>query len=146
MGMNLKSPTAQIWDSGTNVFPTTLRSTVGLAVVAALLNPEATANKVLRISSFVISQNDLLAAVEKVTGKKYEITKVNSKEVIPVAQQALAKGDMENGLFPLLLVVTFGGDEYGTDYTAKGSDNELLGLPKVDLVDVLTKLNKGEKV
>lgn len=51
-----------------------------------------------------------------------------------------------SGVKPLILAVTYG-EGRGSDFPSKETlSNELLGLPKEDLDEVVAKVVKGEKV
>ena len=123
---------AEIWDDGSVPFTGTALATSGLAVARVLQAPEKTVNAFLFVSDWSVSQNDLLASLERVSGEKWSRKFVSSKEKVSAGRQRLATGD-ETGLYELvrftLLAGGFGGDYEREEVLA----NELLGLPKLDL-------------
>jgi hypothetical protein len=72
MGFDLASHKALIYNTGCDTYSTTRLSSIGLAVKNSLLpaNTAATANRYVYISSFTVTQNQILASLEKATGSK----------------------------------------------------------------------------
>src|SRR4051794_13634063 len=81
-GFDLASKTATLIDGGTSVFTTTTLSTIGKALVAILEHRGETKNQYIFVSSFNVSQKDILDVVEKVDGQKWTVKHVTSEEVI----------------------------------------------------------------
>lgn len=119
---------------------------MGLAVASVLRHPLETANKFIYVSSFEINQNAILAAVEKASGNKFEVTHVASDDMITQGRDEVAKGDFM-GMAKLLLAATCKGG-LGANFAAEepqGLANELLELPKEDLESVTKRvLDNGE--
>ena len=125
--------TMTIFDDGNAKFSATNTGQVARAVAKALLKPEETKNRFLFIQSFSISQNQLHAALEKVTGDKFAVTKVESKkwfaENVPKAQA----GD-QGAIFNTL----WGVSSTQSDFTNKPQfANGLLGLEEEDFEESL---------
>ncbi|EMC94216.1 hypothetical protein BAUCODRAFT_36690 [Baudoinia panamericana UAMH 10762] len=93
-------------------------------------------NKPLYISSFLLSQNDMLAAVLKATGDKESDWTIQSKPVTERYQDginAMQKGDML-GFATAMYARVFYPEGSPGDYESKGKlANDILGLPKEDL-------------
>lgn len=73
---------------------------VGDAVAAALC-PQyqaVTTNQIAYIDSFTVTQNQMLAVLEKVTGKKFEIKHHTTQAIRVRASERLQKGDRSAGL------------------------------------------------
>lgn len=129
---------AKIWGDGNTKFSATTRDSIGLAVTNILENPAETKNKMVYISSFEISLNDLLAAYKSVTGvSEWNIGYGDIDEGIEEAKHTSATSeDMREkmravGRLGLLVGLK---EELGADFVAAGlSDNELLGVPRGDL-------------
>ena len=135
---------AKIYDSGDNTWAATNISTIGHAVARTLHKLEETANKNVYISSVVTSQNEILAAFEKVSGKKWEIEKATTEQMIKTGQEKLSKGDY-SGVMPLIVGAILSGDKYGSDYTKTyGTSNEVLGLEKENVKDTIAELWKNK--
>ncbi|MCJ1247105.1 hypothetical protein MMC30_004316 [Trapelia coarctata] len=129
LGFDVQARRAKIWDDGTARWSATNFATVGLAVKNALLMSEKTANRYLFTASHTHSSNEVLAAFEKATGEKWDVTRINGEDKTRKAQELFAKGD-ENGGYTLILTSSFVSG-YGNDFTAETKlDNELLGLPE----------------
>jgi hypothetical protein len=85
---------ATIWDSGDVKISTTTRATIGKAVAAVLAQPEKTANQFLFISSFEITQNELVASLEKATGVgKWDLEHISGDEQIIRAERCWRKAN-----------------------------------------------------
>lgn len=66
---------------------------IAKAVVKVLERPEETANQLLYIHSFRVTQNEVLAVLEKVTGEKFEIVHQNSEERLKELRPKMLEGD-----------------------------------------------------
>jgi len=145
LGLDLAEHTAIVWDSGTHRWSGTTLSQIANAIVGVLSHPSETANKYVYVSSFSLTLNDLIATAEKLTGTKWNRVQFSSEEKIKSGQEGLAKGDFSVvGL--LLRAATFTKEGTGNLEAKYGLDNELLGLPKENLEEVLSTLFKNEKV
>ncbi|KAF2431557.1 NAD(P)-binding protein [Tothia fuscella] len=142
LGFNFKDHTAEIWDSGSAPFSTTNLPTIGLSLVKILStesNLKATANKYIYVASHTVSQNDILKAVEKITGSKWNVTSFSSKEVIPAELEKLGKHDY-SGVMKLIQAAAFGDGGLGDFGKVEGGVwNEKLGLPKENFEEDLKK-------
>lgn len=107
---------------------------------------DASANKYVYVSSHTVSQNQILAGLEKATGEKFTVKKEDSKKVIEEGHQKLASGDY-SVIGPLILAAAYGPDALG-DFTKVdgGLWNEKLGLAKEDLDASLKAVASGKRV
>lgn len=138
---DLKQHKATILNDGNSMWSTTTMSTAALAVKNAMLVPEKTANKTLYIDSFTVSQNQVLASVEKATGKKWGVTHVNAEEQKKTGQEKMAEGDPSG--FPLLIQYVNYVEGYGGNYAqTRETANDLLRLPKESLDEIVADLVK----
>jgi len=128
MGFDLSTSTALIFDSGDAKFSVTNLETIGTAVAAILRKPEETANKYIYISSFSISQNEILAALEKLTGKKWTIERTTAAKSILTGQEELGRGEFI-GAFDIVKGIVAG--------------SPITGLPKETLEESVEKFVKG---
>lgn len=142
LGLNAQSKTATIVDSGNATFSATNLGTIGEAVVKTLEHAEATKNQYVYISGFQTTQNELLAAAEKITGEKWTVDKVSSNDLKAKGNELLQKGDF-SGLGPLIQAATFGEEQLG-DLKPAGLWNEKLGLTQDDLEDSLKAAFSGK--
>lgn len=141
--IDLKNHKATIFDGGDKPTALTYLSTVGAAIVATLQKPSETANKYLYIADYKATQNELLAAAEKATGKKFEVTEASSSDLYKESLDKFNQGDY-SGIPGLLQSSIFGGEDIFDYIKNKGLDNEKLGLPKPQPLDVaVAQIVKG---
>ena len=142
MGFDVKEQKAAVQNQGDVPFSTTTMPTIALAVKNAMLVPEKTANQYLYIDSFTVSLNQILASLEKATGKKWEKTHLDAEEQKKIGLEKLSKGDLSGGM--LLIRYIVGVQGYGGDYALyEKTANELLSLPKESLDEETAKLVKA---
>jgi hypothetical protein len=132
LGFNPKTNMALIYDDGNTRISCTNIGTIGEAIGSVLRKPAETANKYLFISSFTVSPNEILASLEKATGKKWIINKASTAEAEREGKEKLAKGDF-SGIRSLLARLMFGGDTGGNFEKEPTLANKLLGLPHESL-------------
>jgi hypothetical protein len=147
-GINIKDRVATLYDDGMAKFNTTTLKTVGRAVAAVLSLPATEQNagepslstyrnQFLYISSFRVSQRDILDAVEEATGtgdSDWTIEKRSAQAYIDEGHQRIQRGDfygVGNILYGYHFKEGLGGDFSST----KGTANAVLRLPKEDLVE-----------
>jgi hypothetical protein len=145
LGFDLETQTATIYNGGDNFVNFSNFSTIGLATASILKNPDKTANKYLYIRSFVASQNEILAALEKSSGKKWRTTAANTEDLGKEGYERLGKGDWI-GIPAFILAAIYSGDQQLDYTTLRGLQNEELGLPKENLDVTIEKIVKGEEV
>ena len=133
LGFNHVDKTATVIDSGNATFSTTNLSQIGFAVVKALENAEATKNQYVYVSGFQTSQNELVAAIEKIMGEKYAINRVSAKDHAAKGNELLQKGDF-HGIGLLIQAITFGDEQLG-DLRPAGLWNDKLNLTPESLED-----------
>ncbi|KAJ2957123.1 hypothetical protein NQZ79_g7133 [Umbelopsis isabellina] len=152
-GIDIKNRTATLWDDGNTRINTSTLPQVGRAVANLLSlkvlpdNEEDTSpclsnykNKFIYISSFCISQRDMLDSVMRVTNTTDQDWKISYRPIQEVYKEGVEKfqtGDF-SGMIDVLYGRNFFKDKAGSYELTKGLDNEKLGLPKEDL-DQFTK-------
>lgn len=142
VGISPHTGSATLIDSGNEPFPTSLRSHIGRAVSEILRHPDLTKNQYLSTASFNVSQNQLLQIVQELTGKKFEVTHANSKDIYQAGEEKLARGDYS--AFVDFLKVHFEADGAGNALKEEESANEKLGLQTEDVKAVVRGLLEGE--
>ncbi|PON23685.1 hypothetical protein TGAM01_v207332 [Trichoderma gamsii] len=138
---DLANKTATIWDGGNKKFTLTNEQDLGAATAAVLKKPEETANKYLFISSVETTQNEILAALEEITGAKWTVNNTTTKEQVDAANQKLGAGDF-NGALALVRATSFG-DIPGlkSNYTKdEVLANNLLGLKPATVTDTVKRV------
>jgi hypothetical protein len=110
LGFDISGRKANIYDGGANRFGATTLAAIGTAVARVLANPAETANKYLLVSEVTTNQNEILAALEQVTGATWEVTHGTTKELKSVGRAKLAEGNF-SGIAELLIAHLYGEDE-----------------------------------
>lgn len=141
-GIDFDKKTVRVVDSGNEKFQTSNLHFVGKAVAAVLQHPEKTANKYLSVASFNVSINEIVAAIEELTGQEYEVTKASSADLQKLGEEKLAKGDY-SAFGPLVTAWCYG-DGAGHALTPDKSANELLGLQEESLKDTVREWLKKQ--
>jgi hypothetical protein len=137
-GFDLKTKTATIFDGGDVRIPTSSLETVGRAIVGALTHPAETKNRYVYTASFVTTQNEMLKAVEEVTGEKFTRKSLDSAQLHAENLEKFKKGDM-SAILGLLTAHVLGAQS-GGDFSARHElMNELFGLPKESVLEVTRK-------
>lgn len=146
---DLAARTAGIIDDGAARSSQATLAQIARATVRVLQRPEETKNKMLFIQSFCVSQNEVLAALERAMGvsgegsneeeekkKKWEVTRYDSEAFIR-EKKALADGGDLQAVEDLVFVLgAIDGNWEGKPDFAM----ELLGLEEEDLDEVVQKV------
>ncbi|KAI0476640.1 NmrA-like family protein [Xylaria cf. heliscus] len=134
---DLTHRTADILDHGKYKSSTATLARVCEAIVAVLAaDAETTRNKVLFIQSFCVSQLDVLAALEKATGAKWEVNFVESEAFIREKKAKADAGDRE-AIEDLVFAL---GALDGNWETREAFSMDLLGLENEDLDEVVKRV------
>lgn len=135
LGFDVKKRKAEIFDGGDLKCSASTLAQIGKAVVGILRKPDETKNKMLYMQSFLITQNEVLAELEKISGQKFEVTQVDSKEYIKRKKQESDAGDKEATEQLVGVLGTTRANWTGE----KDFANELLGLKEEDLAMAVKK-------
>ena len=147
LGIDLKNKTVDRYDSGDVQADWTPRSEVADTVVAVLKNPAETANRVVRVASYFVSQNEIIAAVEKALGgQKLEVKQVKWEDAVERGKKEFAEGKFDH-VSEWIMGVHVSGVE-GTVH--KGPDNQVLfgrgQKSQEEFEELVAKAVKGEEV
>lgn len=140
LGTSVPNHTSTIIDSGNEPYITTTIPQIARAIVSVLQKPDDTANQYLLVTSFKTTQNEILAAAERATGEKFEVTKVEAEAWKQEAVALVQKGDFRGfgriwGWF-----MWEDGNGHGTPANGIVVGNEILGLPQEDMVEVIREV------
>ena len=138
LGFDASSKTATLYDNGEATFSTTTLHQVGVTVVKALEKEDLTKNQYVFVSEVQTSQKEILATVEKVTGAKWTVKDVDTKDLIAEGRGKIQKGDF-SGIVNLIVGATCGKEGLG-DFSSQGLWNEKLGVPSESLEEVVKKI------
>jgi uncharacterized protein YbjT (DUF2867 family) len=142
LDIDVPNKKAMLYDGGNSRFGTTTLASVGKTIVGALKHPAETTNRYIYVASFVTTQNEVLATVEKQLGTKFEVTHISSADVLKSSRAKLDQGDF-SAIAPLIKASLYSGRNLG-DYPANHKlANEVLGLPKETLEEETQKALKG---
>jgi uncharacterized protein YbjT (DUF2867 family) len=131
LNFDVRKRKAYILDGGDIKFSNSTLPFIANAVVRILQKPEETANRVLYIHSLRVTQNELLAVLEKVTGERFEKIEQKSDEELAKSRPKMLDGDKDAGEE---VVAVWG--IVATDWEGReGLANDLLGLKEDDLED-----------
>lgn len=144
MGFDIKAKTATIYDSGNAPVTCTPRPQIGIAVANCLKKPEATANRTVKTVSLEITQNRLLAALEKETGgEKWSVTRVSTKDSVAAGLEKLAAKNFGGAFVNILAAQLYeDGSTRSRICTPETSDNALLGVEILDLDEYVADIVK----
>lgn len=125
---------AYIQDGGVIKFSASNLPFIAKAVVKVLERSEETANKLLYIQSFHVTQNEVLAVLEKVTEEKFEIVHQKSEERLKELRPKMLEGDFHAteetvGIWGIV----------ASDWEGRVA-NQLLGLQEEDLEETVRKV------
>ena len=154
MGWDVPRRKALIFDGGNNEYEATNLDQIARTVAAVLStkNWEHTKNEFVYINPFTVTQNQVLAALEKVSGEKFKIQHAEvaqlserSLERIKSPDTSLVKGDVYDEAFPSahfgsIVAAIYGHGGFNNYSKTRGLWNEKLGLPKEDLDGALAKV------
>lgn len=131
---------ANVIDDGEGRIGFCTMSDVGKFLVATLRHPETSFGKALKVQSFVVTPNQVLAEYEKQTGgAKWKVTKTPLEEYRKREQKLWEEGDFLATLTTLRRIWAEGGTLYDKN------DNELLEMGEADLdsLEVAVKRTLG---
>ena len=135
--------TACILDSSTTKFLATNLETVGLAAARVSEHFQGTTNRIVYISSFETSFNEVLNAYKKATGMSdWAVEMVDSKQKIKDGGRKLRLGNLE-GMEKVARAVLIQ-EGSGQDLDAEGLlENELLSLTRGNVDETVARVLKG---
>jgi hypothetical protein len=147
IGVDAEKAKATVWDAGDVPFSTTNLRTIGQTLIKVLTDSAAyedSKNRYIYLASHTTTQNELVAAAEKATGKKFEITTVNGAETVAEATQKLATGDY-SGILSLIAGLAFSKieGEALADYRGFGIFNDKHGIKDVSLEEDVKNIVTG---
>ncbi|CAG8173935.1 unnamed protein product [Penicillium olsonii] len=136
-GWNIPARTVTIFDGGDIPFEATNIDQVGKALAKCLVHADLTQNQYVYVNSFTTTQNEILQALEQVTGESITTSEGTVDELW---NDGAAKVKEGQGLGVLGMIA---GAIYGKGnlarFSSKGLWNEKLGLPQEDLTEFLRK-------
>ncbi|KAG4434407.1 hypothetical protein IFR05_010103 [Cadophora sp. M221] len=137
-GFNASTKTVTLVDGGKTRFSTSTSAQISQALISVLEHADETANKMVFVESFTITQLETLAAVEKVTGQKWTVVESTVEDVRAVAFQKISEGNLMEGGGLLIQALVLGkGDLEDHSHVEGGIWNDRLGLKGENLEKVV---------
>lgn len=135
---DLKTSKAQVFDDGETKWSATTLARIGLAVVRVLQRADATKNRALYIQSFCTTQNKVLASLESITQRKWQVSHINSEDFVKEMKEEV-DANPENDDARENLIGVVGIIEANWEIK-EGFANSLLGLEDENLDEVIKKV------
>ncbi|KAF4503065.1 2`-hydroxyisoflavone reductase [Fusarium agapanthi] len=131
-GFNVVARTATLYGGGGIAYEATNLDQVGRAIAKSLKNLEITCNQHVYVNSFTVTQNDVLRALEKATGDKFQVSHGTVDELWEGGTEQVRNGN------PMGALAQISGAIYGRGGVAnysvdKGLWNDKIGLPGENL-------------
>lgn len=106
---------------------------MGKLVVAALLHPEVSKNRALKVNSFTTTPNEILAEFEKQTHSKWEVSYTPLDKLRDLEKREYENKDPKAPLNSLRRIWTEGGTLY------ERTDNEEIEAPPMETLEMQVK-------
>jgi uncharacterized protein YbjT (DUF2867 family) len=133
-GFDAKAHRVHLWDGGEHRLSFTTLPWVAEAIAQILRNPDSTKNKIFPVRAFEASQKEVVAALEREQGVKYEVVPVDGQQMIADGKKKWEAGD-STGIMQCIqagfLLKGFGSNLQEELVVKVGSDK--LDLPKLSL-------------
>ena len=133
LGFDVEKGTMLQFDDGEKPWSASTVDQIGRAVVKVLEHEDKTANKMILVQSFVVTQKQVQKAIESVTGKSLKVEKLNGKKYMLDESAKGAAGDAEAIEAAVCVMGILRSYWEGDEAFA----NELLGLEEEDLDEVV---------
>lgn len=133
---DVKARKAYLLDGGEIKFSASNLAFIGEAVVRILQREEQTRNKLLYVHSHHVTQSEVLEALERATGERFERVAQRSKEELEIYRPKMLEGDMEAREEVVAVWGVVAADWKGKE----GFANGLLGLEEEDLDEVVRRV------
>jgi hypothetical protein len=137
--ININDHTAKLWDNGNHKLSWSTLPWAAEGIAQILLAPERTANKVVPLHGFEANQNEIISALERLQNVTYDISHLNSQDIIETSQDSWAKNkDIPSALW--LVKAAFLLHGYGSNLVTEAITqvgNEFLTLPPLKFDEVV---------
>ena len=95
--LDIQTKTGELVNSGEPKFTTTTASQVGQATAAALIHSDKTKNEYVYVASYNTSQNQVIEAVERISGIKFQLENLDNKDLYARATKHIEEGNWGRG-------------------------------------------------
>jgi hypothetical protein len=126
-GFNVRARTATLFDGGNIAYEATSLDQVGRGIAKSLKNIDVTRNQYVYINSFTVTQNDVLHALERATGEKFELSEGTAHGLWETGTEQVKNGNPLGTLAQISSAIygEGGAANYSVD---KGLWNDKIGL------------------
>ncbi|CAH0018773.1 unnamed protein product [Clonostachys rhizophaga] len=126
-GFNVRARTATLFDGGNIAYEATNLDQVGRGIAKSLKNIDVTRNQYVYINSFTVTQNDVLHALERATGEKFELSEGTARGLWETSTEQVKNGNPLGTLDQISSAIygEGGAANYSVD---KGLWNDKIGL------------------
>ncbi|KAF4437561.1 hypothetical protein F53441_13010 [Fusarium austroafricanum] len=105
--LDIKSKTGELVDNGEPKFTTTTAPQVGEATAAALLQSDKTKNEYVHVGSYNTTQKQVIEALERISGTKFKLEKLDNKGLYARATKHIEDGDWGTGYYELATATVY---------------------------------------
>ncbi|KAL6835502.1 NmrA-like family domain-containing protein [Trichoderma camerunense] len=141
---DLRQKTAVIWDDGNSRSSMSTFKTIAQAIIQIFADPtsrEEAKNQYIRIATVTTTQNEILQALERVSGTKFQVTRIETAEGKRLGDQHLAPGDKDlAGFFLLLKYVALGKNEFLDWENRSGPHRLAIKAQQESVLDVVGRM------
>lgn len=135
LGLDIKTKTGTLFDSGDLKFTTTTVAKVGEATAAVLRFPKETRNQYVHVHSFELTQNLIWEALERVSGSKFLMDNMSVAELLAIGQERMGNGDWDGAYYKLVTALVYSGLEAACFPDKAEHWNNVLRLKQEETID-----------
>ncbi|KAH7389119.1 isoflavone reductase [Cadophora sp. MPI-SDFR-AT-0126] len=141
IGFNLATKSALLVDGGETKFTTSTVAQIARSLIAILNHAEQTANKLVFVESFTTTQVQVLGALEKVTGEKWNVSHAQAADIRSEGFKAMAEGDLVGGGVKVITTIVLGKEALEDHRGVEGGIwNDKLGLVMENVEEEVSKV------
>lgn len=135
LGLDIRTKTGTLFDTGDEKFTTTTLAKVGEATAAVLLHPAETENQYVQVKSFTLTQNLVREALERASGSKFAMDQMSVAELFAAGKKHMSEGDWGSAYYKSVTALVYSGME-ATCFPEKAEHwDKVLGLGQGETVD-----------
>ena len=108
LGWDIDRRKVTLFHSGDRPVEATTVNQVCRAIIGTLRNPDTTRNTHIHVNSFTVTQNQILAVLERLTGDSFEVSHESSEALAVRGKEHLEQGDLDQGYPGVVTVVAYG--------------------------------------
>lgn len=141
MGWDLESFEVTMFDSGDQEFSCTNIKAVAEAIASVLTHENDTKNQNVFVSSFPrLTQKEVLAALERLSGRKFEVTQASTEDLAAKGEARIKRGEWLQGYIETVSASCYAPWGYNTFGARAEKWNAILELPKEIVDDTLIQV------